>query len=203
MREMMRGGGMGGMGGMGGFGGPQGAGQWPPPGAFGTPAGQGQTGARTGTEAAAGADAGTGTATGAGTGTTGPGQQPPFNPFAGLGGAGGQQGGFDPMAFMNTPMGQMAMQQMMAGGGPPGMGGMFGGAGGAAAAPADTRSPEERFEVQLGQLASMGFTVSNRCRSSCPAELTGSISSQDARANIRALQATGGNVQAALEYLLG
>lgn len=164
------------MGGLGG--GPAGAGQWPPPGAFGTPAaGQRQEGA--------GAGAGVGAGTGAGATTTGTGgagaQQPPFNPFAAFGGAGGQQpgGNFDPMAFLNTPLGQQAMQQMMAGGGPggaagmggmpPGMAEMFGGmgggaAGGASAAPADTRSPEERYEVQLGQLASMGFTVSHRLR---------------------------------------
>lgn len=44
-----------------------------------------------------------------------------------------------------------------------------------------TTSPEERFQVQLGQLADMGFS--------------------DPARNIRALLATGGNVQAAIEYL--
>lgn len=160
VRQMMQGGGMGGFGG-----GQAGGAQWPPPGAFETPAaGQGQR------QEGAGAGAGAGTGAGATTGTgTGGAQQPPFNPFAAFGGAGGQQpgAGFDPMAFMNTPLGQQAMQQMMQGGGPGagmgGLGGMFGGMGGAgggeSAAPSDTRSPEERFETQLGQLASMGFTV--------------------------------------------
>ncbi|GAA96142.1 uncharacterized protein L969DRAFT_91596 [Mixia osmundae IAM 14324] len=52
---------------------------------------------------------------------------------------------------------------------------------GAPAAPTDTRPPEERFEGQLRQLSEMGF--------------------HDAQRNIRALMATGGNVQAAIEYL--
>lgn len=49
------------------------------------------------------------------------------------------------------------------------------------AAPADSRPPEERYESQLAQLQGMGFT--------------------DATKNIRALQASGGNVEAAVEYL--
>jgi ubiquilin len=64
----------------------------------------------------------------------------------------------DPLAFMNTPFGQL-MQQMNT----PGAGaGMLGGMGFPMAAPqsADPRAPEERFEVQLGQLQAMGFTVS-------------------------------------------
>jgi ubiquilin len=50
-----------------------------------------------------------------------------------------------------------------------------------AASPVDTRSPEERFQVQLQQLNEMGFW--------------------DAAKNIRALTATGGNVNAAIEML--
>ncbi|KAI9323161.1 hypothetical protein BX666DRAFT_1847885, partial [Dichotomocladium elegans] len=83
-------------------------------------------------------------------------QQNPFmNPFGGFGG-----NGMDP---------QM-MQRMAA---------MLGA--GAANQPTDTRSPEERFQVQLQQLSEMGFW--------------------DAAKNIRALQATGGDVQAAIELL--
>ncbi|KXN84286.1 Ubiquitin domain-containing protein DSK2 [Leucoagaricus sp. SymC.cos] len=48
--------------------------------------------------------------------------------------------------------------------------------------PADTRSPEERFQVQLQQLQEMGFT--------------------NATQNVRALMATGGNVHSAIEYIL-
>ncbi|KAJ3481780.1 hypothetical protein NLI96_g7435 [Meripilus lineatus] len=51
------------------------------------------------------------------------------------------------------------------------------------AAPADTRPPEERFQVQLQQLQDMGFT--------------------NASQNVRALLATGGNVHSAIEYILG
>jgi len=61
-----------------------------------------------------------------------------------------------------------------------GMGGM-GGMGGFGA-PQDSRSPEERYETQLGQLRELGFT--------------------DARMNVRALIATGGVVEAAVEYIL-
>jgi ubiquilin len=74
------------------------------------------------------------------------------------------------------------LQQRMAallGGMGGGMGGM--GGGGAPAAPADTRPPEERFQVQLQQLNEMGFW--------------------DAAKNIRVLAATGGNVNAAIEML--
>ncbi|KAG9309083.1 hypothetical protein JVU11DRAFT_10965 [Chiua virens] len=73
------------------------------------------------------------------------------------------------------------------GGGLGGLGGLGGGLGpfGAApaATPADTRPPEERFQVQLQQLQDMGFT--------------------SAAQNVRALLATGGNVHAAIEYILG
>jgi ubiquilin len=80
------------------------------------------------------------------------------NPFAGFG---------------NVPAVDPQLQQRMAA--------LFGGPGAPAAAPADTRSPEERFQVQLQQLNEMGFW--------------------DAAKNIRALTATGGNVNAAIEML--
>ncbi|KAI7952597.1 hypothetical protein MJO29_008228 [Puccinia striiformis f. sp. tritici] len=87
--------------------------------------------------------------------------------------------GMDPLAFMNSPLGQMAMQQMNNPGG-----GMMGGMGFPMAPPqpADPRPAEERFEVQLGQLQAMGFT--------------------DSRQNVTALMASGGSVEAAIEYIL-
>jgi len=48
---------------------------------------------------------------------------------------------------------------------------------------ANARPPEERFEEQLGQLREMGFVNTTQ--------------------NVRALLATGGNVQMAIEYILG
>ncbi|KAI8365258.1 uncharacterized protein BYT42DRAFT_596052 [Radiomyces spectabilis] len=88
-----------------------------------------------------------------------PSSQPTANPFA---------------AFGNAPAIDPQLQQRMAA--------LFGaGMGSPAAAPTDTRSPEERFQVQLQQLNEMGFW--------------------DAAKNIRALQATGGNVNAAIELL--
>ena len=62
-----------------------------------------------------------------------------------------------------------------------GLGGGFGGPG-SQTTPTDSRSPEERFQVQLQQLQDMGFT--------------------NASQNVRALLATGGNVHAAIEYIL-
>lgn len=86
-------------------------------------------------------------------------------------------GAIDPMALLNSPFGQMTMQATGRG--------MFGGLGNPLAAqpPADPRPPEERFEVQLAQLQGMGFV--------------------DARQNVRALLASGGDVAAAIEYILG
>lgn len=78
---------------------------------------------------------------------------------------------FDPAALAQ-------MQAAFGGGG----GGGFGGFGAPTAAPADSRPPEERFQVQLQQLQDMGFT--------------------NASQNVRALLATGGNVHSAIEYIL-
>lgn len=58
-----------------------------------------------------------------------------------------------------------------------------GAAGATSPTPANTQPPEERFQVQLQQLQDMGFT--------------------NAAQNVRALLATGGNVHAAIEYILG
>ncbi|GJJ13578.1 hypothetical protein Clacol_007834 [Clathrus columnatus] len=105
---------------------------------------------------------------------------PPFPPAAGqAGNAGtgitGQQGSTTP-GMLDLAL----LQQLLGagGGGFPGLGGF----GAPAPTPADTRPPEERFQVQLGQLQDMGFT--------------------NASQNIRALLATGGNVHSAIEYIL-
>jgi len=117
------------------------------------------------------------------------------NPFAallggaGMGGAGGgPRPGVAPGGVAapgaGNPFGAVdpnLLAQMFGGQG--GFGG-FGGAGAGAPAPvADARPVEERFQVQLQQLNDMGFS--------------------NATQNIRALLATGGNVHAAIEYILG
>jgi len=71
------------------------------------------------------------------------------------------------------------LQQLLGGYG--GLPTALGGAGNAN--PANTRPPEERFEQQLTQLREMGFVNTTQ--------------------NVRALVATGGNVQMAIEYILG
>jgi len=105
--------------------------------------------------------------------TTTPAASTPAAPAAPFGMFGAGAGGAAPNPFGMDPA---MMQQFMAG---------FGGGAAPAApmAPADTRPPEVRFEVQLQQLQDMGFT--------------------NAAQNIRALQATGGNVHSAIEYILG
>ncbi|GBE77193.1 Ubiquitin domain-containing protein [Sparassis crispa] len=135
-------------------------------------------------------------APGAGAGAAAPPPQPFFNPFfppaapapSGSTPAAPGAGGAPPApgAGMFDPA---LMQQMLAamGGDPYGYGG-FGGLGGmgvppaTSAAPVDARPPEERFQVQLQQLQDMGFT--------------------NASQNVRALLATGGNVNSAIEYIL-
>ncbi|KAI0066737.1 hypothetical protein BV25DRAFT_1972571 [Artomyces pyxidatus] len=146
--------------GPGGFGAPGGGGGFPAPG--------NPTGAAAPTSPAA----------------SGSGGVPPPNLFGGPGAPNPFAGGPDPNQLLALLGG---------GAGAPGGGGFnpfFGGAGagaggfgGAPAPPADTRSPEERFQVQLQQLQDMGFT--------------------NASQNVRALLATGGNVHSAIEYILG
>lgn len=129
--------------------------------------------------------------------------QPP-NPFAGLFGAPPANQQQNPIAQMaqqmmqNPEMMRMAMQQMGLGGqgqggeqgtNPMGMFGgadpfaMFGGGAGTTPQPADTRPPEEQYAEQLRQLNEMGFYEFER--------------------NVRALRMAGGNVQGAVEVLLG
>ncbi|KAJ8473882.1 hypothetical protein ONZ45_g16134 [Pleurotus djamor] len=93
---------------------------------------------------------------------------PPFNPF-----------GADP-ALMQQLLGSMGGGAGLGAGAGAGAG--LGSLFGAPPAPADTRSPEERYQVQLQQLQEMGFS--------------------NATQNVRALLATAGNVQAAIEYIL-
>ncbi len=109
-------------------------------------------------------------------GNTGPGSTPPLpNLFSAGGiGTGTPSAPGAPNPFFNPAL----LQQMLAGGS------FGGGIGTEPQSPvADTRSPEERFQTQLQQLQEMGFI--------------------NASQNVRALLATGGNVQSAIEYILG
>ncbi|TFL07673.1 hypothetical protein BDV98DRAFT_496636, partial [Pterulicium gracile] len=96
--------------------------------------------------------------------------------------------GMDPAFMQQLLMGGLGGGGFGSPGGAAGAGGGLGGLGGfgapqTPAVPADTRSPEERFQVQLQQLNDMGFS--------------------NGQQNVRALLATGGNVHAAIEYILG
>ena len=102
---------------------------------------------------------------------------------AGPGAGAGQAGQMPDFGALQQMLGQMG------GGGGAGAGAPFGGFGGFGGAgspppaqPQDNRPPEERFAAQLVQLNDMGFV--------------------NPQQNIRALQACGGNVQAAVEYLI-
>lgn len=206
-------GGFGGMGGFGGAGAGAGAGGFPAPGMPSYAQGQTQNQNPTTPSPGSPRAAGTGTgfnpsmyppfppatspppASGSGTGTgdtaaPAPGSPPnanaAANPFAALSSLFGsmpppaQGGGASPFGMVDP-----ALVQSLLGG----LGGTATGTAStplppfAAPAPADTRPPEERFQVQLQQLQDMGFT--------------------NAAQNVRALLATAGNVHAAIEYILG
>ena len=113
-------------------------------------------------------------ALGAGAGGTPAGGAPPFNPAALQNLLGG--GGFGGAPFGGVPQGAGAG----AGAAPAFPPGFFEPA---IQQPTDSRPPEERFQVQLEQLQGMGFS--------------------NAAQNIRALLATGGRVDSAIEYILG
>lgn len=83
--------------------------------------------------------------------------------------------GNQPHPFGFTPEQQQQLMQLMGGGG---LGGF-----GAPPAPADNRPPEERYAEQLRQLNEMGFF--------------------DFDQNVAALRRSGGNVQGAVNFLLG
>ncbi|KAK0463906.1 uncharacterized protein EV420DRAFT_1520653 [Desarmillaria tabescens] len=168
MASMLQGGGAGGLGGMGGFGMGGGGSSFPAPGVPG--GGTPTTGAAAATSPRTGAAA-------AGTGTT-PLPTNLFNPYGGIPPA-PTQNARPPFALDPA----LARQLLLGGGLPGGLAGGPGGFGAAPTAPTDTRSPEERFQVQLQQLQDMGFT--------------------NASQNVRALLATGGNVHSAIEYILG
>lgn len=210
MRGDAGGGGFGGFGGMGGFGGAgAGAGGFPAPGmpsyAQGQTQNQNPSTPSPGSPRAAGTGTGfnpsmyppfppatsppptSGSGTGTGAGDTAaapaPGSPPTVNanPFAALSSLFGsmpppaQGGGASPFGMVDPALVQSLL------------GGTATGTASTAlppfAAPADTRPPEERFQVQLQQLQDMGFT--------------------NAAQNVRALLATAGNVHAAIEYILG
>jgi len=104
-----------------------------------------------------------------------------------------------PNPFLDPAM----MQQLLALGGPGGGGGGLGGLFGAPPASADTRPPEERFQAQL----EVSFSQEPERRvlidvSDLLQQLNG-MGFVNASQNIRALQATGGDIQAAIEYILG
>ncbi|GAA5951224.1 hypothetical protein JCM8115_005091 [Rhodotorula mucilaginosa] len=168
------------MGGAGGMGGGAGAGlggmggMFPPPGAFG---GGGGAGAGTGSTAASPSTPGQQAGGGANSaGATAPNSQaapPPFNPFAMLGGLGAGAGPGPGAGGQQPDFAQaMAQMQQLFGGGAAG-----GGGGGARAG----QSPEERYAVELEQLSNMGFTNPTR--------------------NVRALLASGGFVEGAIQWL--
>ncbi|KAK7186317.1 Deubiquitination-protection protein dph1 [Paraphaeosphaeria sporulosa] len=170
----------------------------------------------TGTDANTSANTGTtGNSAGAQNTSTSP-PPPGVNPFASLfgppptgTGAGAQPNPIAEMSrqMMQNPEMMRAAMQMMGGAGgnpfgqPPATagdgsnpaqanpfaalmgGGGFGGGGFGAPAPQDNRPPEEVYENQLRQLNEMGFYEFER--------------------NVMALRRSGGNVQAAIEFLLG
>ncbi|KAH8115848.1 ubiquitin-domain-containing protein [Phellopilus nigrolimitatus] len=189
-------GGLGALGGLGGnpFGGAAGAGGgFPAPGLPSYAQGQGQTStspggtASTGTGTADAQPSGTSTSpTSPGGGLGAGGQQNPYASLAGLLGSmpppPAQGGGASPFGMVDPALVQNLLGGL-GGASVAGGAGGFGGLGAAPASPADTRSPEERFEVQLQQLRDMGFL--------------------ETRQNVRALLATGGDVQGAVEYILG
>ncbi|KAK4058482.1 hypothetical protein OIO90_000644 [Microbotryomycetes sp. JL221] len=176
-------------GGMGGMGGAAGGGGMPAPG--GTAQGQQRS---TGlynpwgsTPSAGSGDNNSNNSSTASTGTdsaTGGPTAGAFNPFAALGGAGGAAGGNGAMPDLQTMMQQLQqlqqLQQMFGSGTGPGM---FGGAatgGSSASAPQQQQNqapPEERYQA------------SDLC-----------FIDTESR-NLRALMASGGNVEAAVEYL--
>lgn len=177
MRMMagMQGGGLGGGGGA----------AFPPPGAFGAQQRGGNAAplfnpwASTPPAAAGSTDTPNAGSTNAATGPASPpaaGAPGMFNPFAPA--AAGGAGGMPDMQQMMQQMQQLNQLQQMFGSGGPGAGN-FGGSQQANAGP--QVPPEERYQAQLETLAGMGFSDPSR--------------------NVRALMASGGNVEGAIEWL--
>jgi len=80
---------------------------------------------------------------------------------------------------------------------------LSGGLGGVASplSPADTQSPEERYQVQLQVL--MPFYELQLHDSKCIFQQLHEMGFTNPTQNVRALMATGGNVHSAIEYILG
>lgn len=105
-----------------------------------------------------------------------------MNMFQGGAGAGASPFGAPPAQNPGSPAAANPFAALFGPGGFPG--GFPGAAGmGSPAPPQDTRPPEEVYEVQLRQLNEMGFFEFER--------------------NVSALRRSGGNVQGAIEFLLG
>jgi ubiquilin len=82
-------------------------------------------------------------------------------------------------------------------------GGGFAYGGGAAPAPADTRPPEERFQVQLQVCVLLAHCYSTDDSHSLRLiKQLQDMGFMNAAQNVRALLATGGNVHSAIEYIL-
>ncbi|KWU44207.1 hypothetical protein RHOSPDRAFT_18417 [Rhodotorula sp. JG-1b] len=147
-------------------------GMFPPPGAFG--GGGGAAGTGSSAPSTPGQQTTGGGANSAG--ATAPNSQaaaPPFNPFAMLGGLGAGAGaGAGTGAGGQQPDFAQAMAQMQQ---------LFGGGAAGGGGARAGQSPEERYAVELEQLSNMGFTNPTR--------------------NVRALLASGGFVEGAIQWL--
>ena len=179
MSAMMRGTGFGGSGGMG-----TGPGAFPAPGVPSSVAGTAGTGTTSPTTPSSTTQpgaAGTGANLSAGAGLPNPALLQALlgaGPFGGSLGAGGFGGGFG------------------------GLGGGMGTFGVPPAAPADTRPPEERFQVQLQVRPIRSCILFPLISLRFPCQQLQDMGFTNAAQNVRALLATGGNVHAAIEYIL-
>lgn len=142
-----------------------------------------------------------------GTGTTGP-TSPSTTTQPGAAGTGANMG-VGAAGMPNPALLQALLGGGGFGGGPGGFGGLGGLGGGMgtfgapAAAPADTRPPEERFQVQLQVRPTGSVTCRDPSHLAFFLQQLQDMGFTNATQNIRALLATGGNVHAAIEYILG
>ena len=136
------------------------------------------------------------------TATTPPTGSPPPNPFL-FGASPAAPGGFNPALMQQMLAASHAMAQGASAAG--GWGG-FGGAGYGMGsppvpAPSDPRPPEERFQVQL-QVSLTSFSVFFCLLTFFFLQQLQDMGFVNASQNVRALLATGGNIQGAVEYIL-
>ena len=109
-------------------------------------------------------------------------------------------------ALLQALMGANPFAGGLGGGFGGGFGGGLGAPGGgfgafsAPSAPADTRPPEERFQVQLQV---RGVAIPQHLLTLLSLQQLQDMGFSNAAQNVRALLATGGNVHAAIEYILG